>query len=80
MDLCWNEEAEEAYDIYSPSCRSPVQDPPKCFMKYPITPPYEPSEENISSPTGAEIHEEDSKLQKKLSKIRRVIKENKVLI
>ena len=49
-------------------------------MKDPITPPYEPSDEKISLPTGEEIHEEDSKIQKKLSKLRRVIKENKVLI
>ena len=80
LDLCWNEETEEAYDIYSPLCRSPIQDPFKISMKDPITPPYEPSEEKVSSPTGAEIYEEDSKLQKKLSKLRRVIKENKVLI
>ena len=80
LDLCWTEEAEKVYDQCSPSYRSPIQDPLKCSFEDPNIPQQEPSEENISSPTGAEIHEEDSKLQKKLSKIRRVIKENKVLI
>ena len=33
MDLCWIEEAEEAYERYSPLCRSPTQDPLKMFYE-----------------------------------------------
>ena len=80
MDLCWTEEVKEAYEKYSPLCRSPIQDTIKCSLKDPIPLLHEPSEEKVSSPTGAETHEEDSKIQKKLSNLRRVIKENKVLI
>lgn len=80
LDLYWIEEAEKFYDQYSHPYKSPIQDPLKCSFEDPIIPQQEPSEENISSPTGAETHQENSKLQRKVSRLRREAKENRVLI
>ena len=80
LDLCWTEEDEKVYEKYSPLYKSPIQDPFKCSFQDPIISQQEPSKENIYAPTGAETYQENSKLQRKVRKLRRVAKEDRVLI
>lgn len=75
LDLCCNLEAEEAHNIYSPECISPVQKPHKYPLEEPTISEYEQDEKKISSPLGAKIQGEDSKLQKKIRKLKRALRE-----
>ena len=60
--------------------RSPVHEPIKCSFEEQIISSEEPSKENIFAPTSAETYQETSKLQKKITKLRRVAKEDSILI
>ena len=80
LDLCWNSEAEEAHNLHSLECMSPMQDPHKYPLEEPVIPQYVQNEEKISSPPNAETQVEDSKLQKKMRKLKRALREYKVLV
>ena len=80
LDLCWDVEDEEAHNVYSIECMAPLQDLPKCSLKEPVISEYGQDEENISSPPSAEIEGENSRIQKKIRKLKRSLREYKVLV
>ena len=80
LDLCWTKEVGKVDKQYSPLYESPIYNPIECPFEEPIISPQESSKENIYASTGAGTYQEISKLQKKIKKLRRVAKENSILI
>ena len=57
-----------------------MQEPHKYSLEEQAIPQSVQDEENISSPPGAKIQVEDSKLQKKIRNLKRALREYKVLV